>query len=249
MANPMRTIQIFRNVGAAIAAVLWFAALAHAAETFAKSYRVGDLIKLTASESVGWDVESGLSVIPFDVSDDQTACYIGTGPVPTRFVVKASGIKTLANGKSVPHVLARYVVTIASDGPAPGPIPPGPTPTPTPTPTPNPPPDVPNAMGVGVRIYQAAAAVGDKPACLSAAASLTNSATGLDRSAGSEAAIDAAVKTVTAALRSAMAGAKWDAARKSIEQTLTAASAGGLNAAGYAHLFREAAAGFAAAGR
>lgn len=243
MANPMRTIQKFRNVGAAIAAVLWFAALAHAAETFAKSYRVGDLIKLTASESVGWDVESGLSVIPFDVSDDQTACYIGTGPVPTRFVVKASGIKTLANGKSVPHVLARYVVTITADGPAPGPVPPGPTPTPTP------PPDIPNAMGVGVRIYQAAAAVGDKPACLSAAASLTNSATGLDRSAGSEAAIDAAVKTVSAALRSAMAGAKWDGARKSIEQTLTAASAGGLNAAGYANLFREASAGFAAAGR
>lgn len=221
---------------------------AHAAEVLHKSYRVGDLIKLTASDSVGWDVDAGLAAIAYDTNDEGTACYIGTGPAPTRFVVKASGIKQLANGKSVPHVLQRYVITITADGPVPPPNPPVPVP-PAPTPNPVPPPDVPNELGVGHAVYRAAALVGDKANCVAAATSLSNAAVGLERSAGSEAAIEASAKVVTAALRSAMPSPKWDAARKQIEAAFNAALPAGGGYLTYVAFYREAAAGFAAAGK
>lgn len=134
--------------------VLSFAAVAmlmlnpaYAAESVLKKpYKVGDLIRLSATDSVGWDIESGASTIQYEVNDDQTEFFAGTGPVPTTFVVKASSVKTLKNGKTVPHVVQKYLIEI-TQGDAPGP---GPGPTP-----------IPNKLGVGKIAYDQAKAINE----------------------------------------------------------------------------------------
>ena len=61
--------------------------------------------------------------------------------------------------------------------------------------------------------------------------------------------VDASAKVVTAALRSAMPSPKWDAARKQIEAAFNAALPAGGGYLTYVAFYREAAAGFAAAGK
>jgi hypothetical protein len=140
------------------------ACTSHGQQVFDRVHVVGEAIKLTSSEPVGWDIESSLKwAIKGETSDDFRAFYVGSGPLPGNFRVKAWANHNVQSGDkvvAVPTVKAVYNITVKAYVPPDGPVNPvNPDDPPAPAVVPS---NVPSKWGLGPMVWQQSRALNDR---------------------------------------------------------------------------------------